>query len=282
MGSRGFALPLHARGLYREMLTQAWRRGAKLPNDYDMIRRCCGVTGREWKQSWSLVQPFWRVDGDAIVNDTQQEVYAEALRLSANASRRGLAGARARLQQRASNAQAPGQALPESKPPSPSPSPKEQERVHTPPTQSSGAMAGGLPRDHLRHAVCGRVCLQEQQFEQFARKIGGSDGHAKIAEWARDLLAEWDRPPKLNQSIQGNTFQWWDARWLEFQGKPEAKLRSGTALPAYVDWHALCEHDPKCESQAMHHRALSCDRAIEAGQITRAEADSFLAKYRTG
>ena len=29
----GFLLPMEARGLYREMLTQAWMRGARLPND---------------------------------------------------------------------------------------------------------------------------------------------------------------------------------------------------------------------------------------------------------
>src|SRR4051794_2437569 len=77
-GSSGFTLPIDARGLYREMLTQAWRRGARLPNDHDQIRRMTGVTRREWQRAWPRVERFWRVDGDALVNDTQREIYADA------------------------------------------------------------------------------------------------------------------------------------------------------------------------------------------------------------
>lgn len=69
---------MEARGVYREMLTQAWRRGARLPNDHEAIRRAIGATVGEWRRAWPVVKRFWRVDGDDLVNDTQLAVYADA------------------------------------------------------------------------------------------------------------------------------------------------------------------------------------------------------------
>lgn len=96
MGSSAFGLPLHARGLYREMLSQAWRRGAQLPNDHEQIRRFVGATTKEWRLAWPLVERFWRLDGDSLVNDTQLLVYADAKARQVAASNRGKAGARAK------------------------------------------------------------------------------------------------------------------------------------------------------------------------------------------
>lgn len=122
MGSSGFLLPMEARGIYREMLTQAWRRGGGLPNDHQAIRRAIGATEKEWRRSWPAVEPFWRVDGETLVNDTQLEVYAEAQGVAQRASQRGLRGAQARAQARA-QAKPNGEARPqlEHKPPSPTP-----------------------------------------------------------------------------------------------------------------------------------------------------------------
>src|SRR5580765_2442666 len=93
VGSSAFGLPIDARGLYREMLSQAWRRGARLPNDPEQVRRLTGVTSKEWRRAWPLVERFWRVDGDSLVNDTQQLVYAEAKGRMDKASARGKKGA---------------------------------------------------------------------------------------------------------------------------------------------------------------------------------------------
>jgi uncharacterized protein YdaU (DUF1376 family) len=87
---------MEARGVYREMLTQAWRRGARLPKDHEAIRRAIGATPKEWARSWPLIERFWREDGDELVNDTQLLIYAEAKQRSSNASARGQAGAQAR------------------------------------------------------------------------------------------------------------------------------------------------------------------------------------------
>lgn len=92
-GSSAALLPLEARGLYREMLTQAWRRGARLPNDPEAIRRAVRATEEEWARCWPRVEKYWRVDGDALVNDTQVEVFSKSSSLRDHQVAGGLARA---------------------------------------------------------------------------------------------------------------------------------------------------------------------------------------------
>jgi uncharacterized protein YdaU (DUF1376 family) len=91
-GSSAFLLPMEPRGLYREMLTQAWRRGGKLPNDPEAIRRAVGCTPSEWRRCWPKVEPYWRVDGDGLVNETQTDVIADAIAAHERAVKRGRKG----------------------------------------------------------------------------------------------------------------------------------------------------------------------------------------------
>lgn len=100
-GSSAFLLPLEARGLYREMLSQAWRRGAKLPNNPVAIQRAVACTPEEWARSWPEIKRYWRVDGDSLVNDTQIVIYADALGRQQRACKRAQAGAQAGAQARA-------------------------------------------------------------------------------------------------------------------------------------------------------------------------------------
>jgi uncharacterized protein YdaU (DUF1376 family) len=95
-GSSGFLLPMEARGVYREMLTQSWRRGARLPNDHEAIRRAIGATPAEWRRAWPKVAGFWRVDGTDLVNDTQLAIYQDAEMRSTRASEHGSRAARAK------------------------------------------------------------------------------------------------------------------------------------------------------------------------------------------
>lgn len=97
-GSRGHTLPMEARGLYREMLTQAWNRGAQLPNDHEEIRRITACSEKEWKRSWPKVAPFWVVQDELLVNLTQVAVYAEAKAAADAAYARAQAGGYARAQ----------------------------------------------------------------------------------------------------------------------------------------------------------------------------------------
>jgi uncharacterized protein YdaU (DUF1376 family) len=96
-GSSAFLLSLEARGLYREMLTQSWRRGARLPADPETIKRAVAATDAEWNRSWPIVSPYWRLtDGGVLVNDTQVEIYTETQERSRRASDKGIKGAAAR------------------------------------------------------------------------------------------------------------------------------------------------------------------------------------------
>lgn len=177
MGSSGFLLAMEPRGLYREMLTQAWRRGARLPSDHEEIRRAIGCTLAEWRRCWPKVEKFWRLDGDALVNDTQLEVYAEAQGVQQRAHERGVKGAQARAQARA---QAKREQPHKDEPPSPSPSPNIPP-VRTPEGKSAarvgaGVMAGSLPRDHVNcRQPCIRVCLSEKQHGVLRERHGGTD-----------------------------------------------------------------------------------------------------------
>lgn len=94
--SNASSLPQEARGIYREMLTQAWPRGARLPNDEEEIRRITRTSEKEWARSYPKVKRYWKVEGDYLVNETQQEVYAEAKAAQGRAHARALAGAQAR------------------------------------------------------------------------------------------------------------------------------------------------------------------------------------------
>lgn len=131
IGSSAFLLPIEPRGLYREMLTQAWRRGARLPNDHEAIRRAIGCTRQEWSRCWPKVQRFWRVDGDGLVNDTQLEIWTQAISAKRRASDRGKRGSQARWEHSTSNAQADAQASPKH-----STSTKQAQRKHKPPSPS--------------------------------------------------------------------------------------------------------------------------------------------------
>lgn len=161
MGSSAFLLPIEPRGLYREMLSQAWRRGARLPNDHDAIRRACGVTEAEWGRCWPLLERYWIVDGDGLVNATQLEVFAEAKGRAERASEHGRKGALGRYSGGAragaredtrGDARAAREDVRGEKPPSLSPSegtppypPKGREGVlPTGSNEDAGARAGSL------------------------------------------------------------------------------------------------------------------------------------------
>lgn len=91
-----------------------------------------------------------------------------------------------------------------------------------PPEKKRGwsVLDGSLPRDHLRHAECGRVCLHQQQFARFVAKLGGDRAVAEkaVSAWARGVLVIWEEGAMCDTPIGGNDFQFWDARWSEWQG----------------------------------------------------------------
>lgn len=124
MGSSAFGLSMEQRGLYREMLSQAWRRQARLPNDFEQIRRLTGCSLKEWRRAWPVVSRYWRVEDDHLVNDTQRAIYAEATQRQAANKERAKQAADARWNgppghapsNAPSNAQASSQAQPQASP----------------------------------------------------------------------------------------------------------------------------------------------------------------------
>jgi uncharacterized protein YdaU (DUF1376 family) len=142
-GSSGVLLAMEPRGLYREMMTQAWRRGGRLPSDPEAIQRACRATREEWDRCWPVVQRFWREDDGYLYNDTQLEVLAAAMGAADAAKRRAEAAANKRWEaereaaalreaEERSRGSGNAQALPEQCPPSPSPSPGTTDPPHPP------------------------------------------------------------------------------------------------------------------------------------------------------
>ena len=249
MGSSAFLLPMEARGLYREMLTQAWRRGARLPNDHEAIQRAVGATAKEWSRAWPRIEKFWRVDGDTLVNDTQLQIYAEAQARQVTASRKAKSAALARHGHRpsttTSTAPSTAQALPEHMPPSPSPSPSpDQTRAHA--LTGSGPMAGTLPRDHLRHAWCSHrgKCVPEFLHGQFMQAIGGDRGAADVTLRAfyEQTQAGWPPGP-----IGDAPVRLWERAFAA--GFPSV---APTGRPVTVESGPPkgCRHQPACRDAA--------------------------------
>lgn len=210
MGSSAFLLPMEARGVYREMLTQAWRREARLPNDHEAIQRAIGATKAEWKRSWPAVSKYWRVDGGDLVNDTQLEVYEDAQGIAKRASERGLKGAHARAQALAQAlAQAPTQAVPEIEPPSPSPV-----YTHTAREAGSSIVARGA---HRSHAVCGVVCVPASAWEGMLAKLGGNAD--RLSGWIGGVMTLWQAKVNAGEAVpDGDDFAFWRHRWAESFG----------------------------------------------------------------
>lgn len=98
-GSSAVALPMEQQGLYRAMLTRAWRLGGSLPADPGQIQREVRCSPAEWKRAWPAVSRYWRAaddDPSRLVNDTQLEVMEECRRRRDAASEHGKKAAQAR------------------------------------------------------------------------------------------------------------------------------------------------------------------------------------------
>jgi uncharacterized protein YdaU (DUF1376 family) len=135
-GSSASLLPIEPRGLYREMLTQAWKRGACLPNDHEAIQRAVRCTPDEWARCWPKVKRFWRVEGDTLVNDTQLDVYAGAQSLRQKRQVAGKRGGQSKANDRAKHV-----ATGYSPSPSPSPSPSLNQSPENERTDADGRPA---------------------------------------------------------------------------------------------------------------------------------------------
>lgn len=79
-------LSLEARGLFSEMLTQAWREKARLRRtEGDALMRLVRATPEEWERTWPIVTRYWKEATDpatgqpVLVNKNQLRFYLRSL-----------------------------------------------------------------------------------------------------------------------------------------------------------------------------------------------------------
>ena len=256
MGSSAFLLSLELRGFYREMLSQAWLRGAALPNDHEAIRRVIGCTEAEWRRCWPKVSRYWRVEGATLVNDTQLVVYREALAAQERASDRARSAAEARWSKRhpqgipkqsPGNAQASAQAearaaleqCPLSLDPERS---KEQERSR----RARGRVFDGV-----------RLRVSQRQHLVVVAELGAAAGDLDFGV----LYREWD----ADLVSSGETFD--TLVYIKQRaGEAARAAHSSSTRPAKndrgEDWFEECQrvHELACNGRYAHAIQIDIDR----------------------
>ncbi len=94
----------------------------------------------------------------------------------------------------------------------------------------SGVMAGGLPREHLRHAYCGRKCVPDFLHGEFVQSVGGADPNAAVRQFYADVI---DGIPD-DQPIGDEPVKFWRAQFAARFGSvaPAGKTAGNAAAAA--------------------------------------------------
>lgn len=259
-GSSAFLLPIAARGLYREMLTQAWRRGARLPSDPESIRRATGVTPQEWAANWPKIRKFWTVKGDYLINETQVLVYAEAMDRHETLTNRGRKGGIARAQALRKHSLSTTQAVPKvvlnAKPPSPSLSPslspspsqspipdlREQANsegggssISTPNTKNGKNGHAASARSKRPIFTGQRITVFEWQLDDLTRLLGSHTEGFDLHEWFFTLDERMRQSGDVVPQRDGG-------KWLQEQTLQEAQRR-GLPISTAVGAKAIATLD---------------------------------------
>lgn len=69
-------------------------------------------------------------------------------------------------------------------------------------------------KSHLKHAVCGRVCIAAAQFGEFVRRRNHDGAEAEIRAWANRIVDLWTHGAHANDE-PGEIFDFWRARYAE-------------------------------------------------------------------
>jgi uncharacterized protein YdaU (DUF1376 family) len=252
-GSSAVLLPMEAQGIYRAMLSQAWRRGAALPADLEEVQLLIRCKPSEWARSWPRVQKYWRLQDGLLVNDTQREVYAVALAKALAESKKGRDAANKRWGNHPEDDQAPDDThampghMPEQCPPSPSPDPSRTPNGHPPPTPPSRE---GRSRSSSRGTAAvprGEVLAWT---ETLAAEMIAAGGEA-TRNWKRDVKRKLEGQG-LERGVE--TVR----RWIE---KQRERVRSEAE-----------EHQAAAAVRALVRRARSTGREEWAAVLAQLEA----------
>jgi uncharacterized protein YdaU (DUF1376 family) len=201
-------LTMEQQGVYRAMLSQAWQRGARLPNDPEAVQRAIRCTGAEWERCWPVVARYWRVEGEWLVNDTQLEIYGISKSRRDAAHAKAMAAAAASPQVKAKRArqgqpQAGPQAIPHGEAGA-----NPSSLLVSVSTETETATKTGSVQVH--HEVDHKVEMIAYQREQYGRAVwdawrekrGRGGPEMSSAEW--DLIAKWmDQSVPLRVVLRG-------------------------------------------------------------------------------
>lgn len=246
------------RGVYTEMIDQQWLDGS-LPDDPEAVADLLAITLEQRAEvlaAWEVVRRKFVEDEKRpgrIYNVKLEKLRRERLQFIRTKQTAGQRGGSQKAANRKSGDQLQGKqkastatgvlqqtsSTPLAKPTSSSSSSSSSSCVPrapdgAAPTRASGTgagvMAGTLPRDHLRHAFCGRVCVPDFLHAEFTGKLTGdphelSTAAARLREWYAATLAAI---PK-GRAIGDEPIRFWRAQFAAWQ--PSAVPSGKTDLP---------------------------------------------------
>lgn len=227
-------MSMQERGVYITLLCHAWEK--PLPTRLDLLAKLCGVPLGVFKKLWPALGACFRQQGSDLVHprlEREREKQAEYRRKQADKGRRsGQARGKGTGDEPETNRGSTGDeprfnrssgkprtgTEPDTQPEGNSSSSSassdfSQEHTERVPTRvgrgiGSGVMGGMLPRDHLRHAWCGRVCVPEFLHGRFVAAIGGADADARLRAFYVETFA--DVPD--SQPVESDPTKFWPAR----------------------------------------------------------------------
>lgn len=202
-------MSMQERGVYITLLCHAWEK--PLPTRIDLLAKLCAVPLSAFRKLWPALNECFQQRGTGLIHprlEREREKQAEYRRKQADKGKRsGQArgkgtGDEPRLNH-GSSAVGTGRepdTQPDTQPNTNSSSSSafassdfSQEHRERVPMRvgrgiGSGVMGGMLPRDHVRHSWCGRVCVPDFLHGRFVSAIGGTDADTALRAFYRDTL----------------------------------------------------------------------------------------------
>lgn len=200
------SMSLQERGAYITLLCICWQE-MSLPSDVGRLANIVGLPARAFSKIWPHLSGCFVTHGDRLFHPRLEKERQKQSHFSQRQSEKGLASAAARASRKPTNGQPEGNHGSTNLPPiwqpegnspgfrSPdlrSPIPDPKERVHTP-----SALAGTLPRDHLRHSWCSSrgKCVPDFLHAEFAAAVGGDGADQRLRAFYDAVERGWPEGP---------------------------------------------------------------------------------------
>ena len=255
-------MTLQERGAYITLLCHCWTEGS-LPADNAKLARLCGVSPPAMKKLWDALGPCFRTDtvspGRLVQPRLEREREKQAdfrRRQSDAATKRWHRPGTSQNDAVASDGQCRSDALLSSS----SSASSDFSQTHT---RGASALAGTLPRDHLSHAWCGRVCVPAFLHQQFVAGLGTDDADSTLRAFYGSTLDAISGP------IAPDPVKFWRervaAKWPAPSVTPPKPVGPAANVPAPFPsgWAAECNrlHGNECENYKAHAARLASEKA---------------------